>query len=191
MTESELIAALRQGSQSAFNEIYRLYAKRLFAFCYQFCKSVEETEEIVEDVFVKLWLHRASIRHDDTVRPLLFVIMRRRLINAYRARVSSPVYSSYQEMAMARRADSSHADYQLEYDDFVRRLHQAVGELPATQRKVFVMAKLEGLRNREIVSALGLSEQTVKNQLFLAVKYLRARLDPFALLYLCLAGMGC
>ena len=52
------------------------------------------------------------------------------------------------------------------------------------------MAKLEGLRNREIVSALGLSEQTVKNQLSLAVKYLRGRLAPFARLYLCLAGMG-
>ena len=188
VAESKLIAMLMQGSQAAFGEIYHRYAKLLYVFCLRYCKSAEESEEIVADAFVQLWQHRDSLRRTDTVRPLLFVTVRRRLVNAFRARVASPVYASYQELGVLHPADGVRADRQLEYDDFVRRLYALLDGLPPSQRRVFVMSRLEGCRNREIMEALGLSEQTVKNQLSMALKYVRAHLRPLCLMALWLSA---
>lgn len=176
MDEAKIIEELTQGSAAAFDSAYRLYAGRLYAFCLKFCKSHEEAEEIVNDVFVRLWLSRGTIHHDKSLRPLLFTISRRLLINAYRHRANSPEYASYLEATEVNTGNGHGADRQIEYDEFVMRLQAAIGRLPATQQKVVRMSKFEGMSNKEIVAELGLSEQTVKNQLSLALKRLRKEL---------------
>lgn len=63
MNEEELVYQLKQESQDAFNRIYNMYSARLYAYCMQYVKSREDTEEIVQDVFIKLWINRHSIIH--------------------------------------------------------------------------------------------------------------------------------
>lgn len=58
MNEEELVYQLKQESQDAFNRIYNMYSARLYAYCMQYVKSREDTEEIVQDVFIKLWINR-------------------------------------------------------------------------------------------------------------------------------------
>jgi RNA polymerase sigma-70 factor (ECF subfamily) len=70
-TETVLILQLKEGSSKAFDNIYRMYAKRLYAYCLQFTKSPEDSEEIVQNVFVKLWTNRKRIRQEDTLPSLL------------------------------------------------------------------------------------------------------------------------
>ncbi len=72
MNEEELVYQLKQESQDAFNRIYNMYSARLYAYCMQYVKSREDTEEIVQDVFIKLWINRHSIIHGDT-SALLFL----------------------------------------------------------------------------------------------------------------------
>lgn len=176
MDEANIIEGLTQGSAAAFDKAYRLYAGRLYAFCLKFCKSRQEAEEIVNDVFVRLWLARGTIHHDKSLKPLPFTISRRFLTNAYRHRVNSPVYASYLEAVTRDVGGGQEADRQVEYDDFARKLQVAIDRLPPTQRKVVRLSKFEGMSNKEITAALGLSEQTVKNQLSLALKQLRKEL---------------
>lgn len=72
-TETELILQLRKGSMKAFDEIYELYARRLFAFCLKYTKSKENAEEIMEDTFVWLWNNRSTLEEAESVKPLLFL----------------------------------------------------------------------------------------------------------------------
>ena len=88
--EHLLIADLKKGSKEAFDEIYRLYAGRLLAYCAQYTKCREDAEEIVQDVFVALWNSRQTIRQEETLRSLLFTISKHRVINAYRVSRLSP-----------------------------------------------------------------------------------------------------
>ena len=104
----------------AFDEIYRLYARRLFAFCLKYTKSKENAEEIMEDTFVWLWNNRSTLEEADSVKPLLFLRAKHYLINAYRKVINSPVYEDY--MDYLDHYNSTTADSQLEYDDFVRQL---------------------------------------------------------------------
>lgn len=181
--EEQLIMELKGGSRAAFNEIFQLYAARLYVFCHQFCKSAEEAEEIVNDTFLKLWLNRESIRNEDTLRPLLFVTSRRLLINAYRRRVNSLEYASYLELTKGATESDGRSDHWIEYDDFVRRLNAAIATLPPTQQKIIRMSKIEGMSNKEIQVELGLSQQTVKNQLSVALKTLREKMGLLFFLF--------
>uniref|UniRef100_A0AB33JJQ4 RNA polymerase sigma-70 factor n=2 Tax=unclassified Prevotella TaxID=2638335 RepID=A0AB33JJQ4_9BACT len=178
--EKQIIIELKQGSSRALHLVYELYAKRLCAFCVEYTKSVEDAEEIVEDVFVKLWDKRETIRQEDSLKSLLFVMSRRMLINAYRARVHSVSFADYVEMQDV--VDEGGSERQLNYDDFMRQLERNLQKLPLTQQRIIRMSRLEDMPNREIAKVLNLSEQTVKNQLSIGLQVLRRKLGKYSLL---------
>lgn len=169
--EALLITELKAGSQQAFNAIYQLYGKQLYAFGMRYCKSRESVEELVEDTFVWLWTNRSRIRQRQTLRPLLFYRMHHYLINAYRATVRSSVYEDYLYSREQQRCDTAE---NLEYDDFVKTFYQALERLPAQERNIIRMSKIEQMSNKEIATKLNLKEQTVKNELSSGLKGLRA-----------------
>jgi RNA polymerase sigma-70 factor (ECF subfamily) len=182
--ETLLIFQLKQGSQKAFDKIYRMYAKRLYAYCLQFTKSPEDSEEIVQDVFVRLWTNRVHIRQEDTLRSLLFIMAKHHMISAFRSKINQPVYKEYVSYKEAMSVDG--ADRKLEYHEFVKKFRKAVQSLPDTQRKVIVLSKIKELSNKEIAEKLALSEQTVKNSLSTGLKKLRIELDKGYFLYVLL-----
>lgn len=178
--ETTLIAELKQDSQQALRGIYERYAGRLYAFGLQYCKSRECVEELVEDTFVWLWTHRRSIRQSNSLRAVLFIRMRHFLINAYRTTVNSVEFEDY--LNYKGRLTDGDTDW-LEYDDFVRMVHDAIARLPETQRRVVQLSRMERLSNHDIAHRLNLKEQTVKNQLSLGLKALKQMLGPAYGLY--------
>lgn len=175
ISEPQLIDALKRGDSKAFDSIYEIYAKRLYGYCLSLTKSPEDTEEIVQDVFLRLWTQRELIRQTDTLRSLLFIMAKHQVLNALRARIAHPTYEEYVDY-LATADTSSDSSHKVEYHDFLRNFHSALTKLPATQQRVVSLSKLAQKTNREIAAELGLSEQTVKNQLSLGLKALRALL---------------
>jgi RNA polymerase sigma-70 factor (ECF subfamily) len=186
MNEKELIILLKQGSQKAFDSLYQMYAKRLYAYCYQYTKSREETEEIVQDVFMKLWINKSTIRQEDTINSLLFTIARNQLINGYKSRLNSFVFEEYVDYCNQEELSVNDTAHRVEYDDFCRLLDKAMTYLSDTQQKVFDYCKLRQLSNRETAKRLSLQEQTVKNQLSIALKILREKLPKIIIFILLL-----
>jgi RNA polymerase sigma-70 factor (ECF subfamily) len=180
-TEALLIFQLKQGASKAFDRIYQMYAKRLYAYCMQFTKSPEDSEEIVQDVFVKLWTNREHIRQKDTLRSLLFIMTRHHIISAFRSRINQPVYEEYINCKEAMSVND--VSQQLEYQDFVEKFKKTVQTLPVTQQKVVVLSKIKELSNKEIAEELALSEQTVKNLLSVGLKKLKDMISKLYFLY--------
>ncbi len=181
-TEHDLIQDLKRGSHKAFDRIYRMYSKRLYAYSLQFTKSPEESEEIVQEVFIKLWSDRLKIKQDETLRSLLFIMAKHRLINAWRFKVNHPVYEDYVNYLNVLSTEDAHK--KLEYNEFLGRFRQIMKMLPLTQQKVIHLSRIKQLSNKEIAEALSLSEQTVKNQLSLGLKALKEKLNKVLLLLL-------
>lgn len=180
LREQELIRELKANSRKAFDDIYRMYARRLLAYCKQYTKSLEDAEEIVQDVFVRLWNNRSRIHQEETLRSLLFTMSKNQLINAYRSRANSPAYEDYVECRAELFAADTH--YRVEYEEFLQALRRALHVLPLTQRKVIELTRLQELSNKEAARALSLSEQTVKNQLSLGLKALKKELAKVIML---------
>ena len=172
--EKFLIQALKTGSYKAFDKIYQLYAKRLYAYSLQFTKSAEDSEEIIQDVFVKLWTNREKIRQEDTLRSLLFIMTKHHVINAFHSKVNEPVYEDY--IDYKNELSINDTGRNLEYEEFVERFTKTVEKLPSTQQKIVILSKIQQLSNKEIAEELSLSEQTVKNQMSIALKVLRQKL---------------
>lgn len=168
--ERHIINLLRQGSQWAFETIFNKYSKELFVYSMQFTKSTEKAEEIVHDVFIRLWLNRDKLKDVDTLHPLLFQMSKNQLINAFRANVNSPVFKEYVEQMDHRRNDDHST---MEYEEFVRLINRCLDKLPRQQRLIVEKSKLDDLSPTEIAKELDLSVQTVRNQLSQGLKTLR------------------
>lgn len=172
--ENDWIEELKHGSTHAFSKVYDFYAPCLYSFCLNMSKTREETEEVVEDVFLWLWNHRDQLMHSDSLKHLLFLRTRHYLINIYRANINAPRFEDY--VACCNRLESDTTYEQIYYDDFLFQFEQLMEILTDTQRKIIRLSKLEGYSAKEIAKKLNLSEQTVRNQLTMGVKKLRKHL---------------
>ncbi len=177
MEETLLVTHLRNGSYQAFDTLYRMYAKRLYAYCLQFTKSAEESREIVQETFVKLWENRSTLKECQTIRPLLFAIAKNDLINAYKKRLNSPVYEDYVCFQDALKSEDTH--HRIEYREFQDGVEKAIGKLSPSQQRIIRLSRFQNLSNQEIALQTGLSEQTVKNQLSAGLKKLKELITEF------------
>lgn len=179
MDEKELILQLKQGSEKAFDCIYSMYAARLYGYSMQYTKSREDSEEIVQDVFTKLWQYRESIIQTESLAPFIFRIAKNQLINAYKSRLNSFHIETYIDFCNEHKLSTSDTHHIVEYDDFCKILKTALKKLPPTQQNVIEYCKLKDLSNQEAAEILNLKEQTIKNQLSIGLKALRDELDKY------------
>lgn len=182
--ESLYIKELKNGSQAAFNTLYDIYCARLYGYCYQYTKSHQDAEEIVQDVFVKLWTYKETIRDEDTILYFLFRIARNQLINNYRSKMNSPTFEEYVSYNNDSSLSVNTTTQAIEYDDFCKLIDSIRQTLPETQQKVYEYSKHQQMSNKEIAETLHLSEQTVKNQLSQALKVFKEKLSKYYFLYL-------
>ena len=168
--EVRLIRELKAGSIPAFNELYERYFSKVYSYCLQISKSPQKAVDITQEVFLKLWEYRKSIRSVDSINPLLFKMAKNNLISAYREALNSKTYEDY---VLYSQSMSDEKSSRIEYMDFLKILNQCVRELPKIEREVLLMSRKQLLKNKEIAAKLGLSEQTVKNRLVSAVKHLK------------------
>lgn len=169
--ERRIISELKKGSKDAFDKIYQMYSKRLYIYCYQYTKNKETTEEIIQDVFVRIWFNREKIRQDESLKALLFIMVKNHIINAYKANLNSPIYEDYIEVKSEYSINNTH--HQIEYEEFLNLVMNELKKLPMTQQSVIKLSRFENLSNKEISIKLGLSEQTIKNQLSIGLKALK------------------
>ena len=172
--EQRYIRELKADSRKAFNALYRMYCARLYAFAYQYTKSREDAEEIVQDTFTKLWMYRASIRQEESLTRFLFQITKNLLINRFHSVVNSPLFEEFvTECHEAASTEKESASSRLEFEEFREMLLSVIRQLPATQQKIVHCRLFDELTPPETAQKLQLSEQTVRNQFSMALKHLR------------------
>lgn len=173
MNDKELVCRMQNGSKDAFNRIYAKYARKLYLYSFQYVKSREDAEEIVQDVFVKLWVYRRNILNGELLNAFIFRIAKNQIINRYKSCLRSAVYEEYVEYCNDIRFSVADAAVPLEYDDFCKRLNKAMESLTDTQRKAVDYVKIQNFTIKEAAEKLRLKEQTVKNAVTAGLKTLR------------------
>jgi RNA polymerase sigma-70 factor (ECF subfamily) len=181
--EKQYILELNRGSYKAFDALYTLYSRRLYAFALKMTKSHSDAKEIVQDTFVRLWLNRENVLPEDSFQSYLFTIARNTILNKMRTLINMPVFVDYMEYMNEHHLSADNTSEGMEMDEFRKKLEQAKETLPETQKNVFELSKELGLSHTEVAKQLNLSEQTVRNQLSLALKTLRKKLAENAVLF--------
>lgn len=179
---------------SAFSEIYVVYFPRMLRFARTYIIDKEDAENLVQDIFIYLWENRTVLEGIRFPQAFLFTLVRRRSIDFLRKKLSV----SYKEGSLDE-VESHEYQYKLysleAFDEFKfsdedmeRLLHEAIERLPEQCRRIFIESKLNNKRYKEIADEMGLSVQTVKNQVMIALRKLREELKDYLPLVVFLIG---
>ena len=175
-TNSELLLRLKEGNIVAFDSIYEKYCKRLYAFVIRYVKYDSDAEEIVQEVFIKIWETRIKIDIYSSFESYLFTITYNSAISLLRKRVHEKKYlehvKSLQEVNIA-----SELTDDLYFKELNSKLQSLLLELTPRQREIFLLSREDGLTHDEIAKKLGISVNTVKNHIVSVLNFLKLNID--------------
>ena len=182
ITDNEaLFEALRSGDATAYATLFSAYYQRLCRYAMRFVHDEDATEDLVQDCFLRLYERRAALT-PTSLSSLLFTMVRNRCLNYLKHKV---LVEGYQAEALKQQGGSEqlyaldmtgNADAVVLYDDLRRQLDAIIAALPPRTREVFAMSRNEGMKNKEIAAALGISEKVVEKHITKALAAMRAGL---------------
>jgi len=172
-SDHDLVDCLQKGDLEAFDLVFRRYADRLYGFSLKYLKSKEEAEELVQDVFLKIWENRKNLKREGAFRSYLFTIAYHNMCRIFRKRVSLEKLAK----EISSPGDESFTlDESLDYRSSLDQVNKLIDQLPPRQKEIFIKSRKEGKSTKEIVAELNIVPGTVDNQVSEALKFLRKNL---------------
>jgi RNA polymerase sigma-70 factor (ECF subfamily) len=158
----------------AYKELYLLMFDSLFQFSYSLVKSKQVAQELVSDVFIKLWQIRSQMNTIDNLKPYLFGITKNFSLS-YLARASKNLSIQIDDIEMDEIDIESLIEFKNPEDLFIsketiKNVIQAIQNLPPQCQIIFSLVKVEGLKYKEVAKLLNISVFTVRNQVAIAIK---------------------
>ncbi len=175
-SNTDLLRLLKNGDILAFDAIYERYCKRLYCFVLRYIKQESDAEEIVQEVFLKIWEAREKIDLTTSFNSFLFTIAYNTTISLLRKRVNEKKYLEHLEL----RQKINEADEIIEEIDFKELNNQVkslLDHLTPRQKEIFILSREEGLTHEQISQKLNISANTVKNHLVSALAYLKDHMN--------------
>ena len=169
--KNEMLTSIGEGDEAAFTEFYLQHRKRIYTVAFKLTHSNSVAEEIVQDVFLKLWLKRADLRDIQYLNSYVYIVTRNevyRVLNQI-ARNYKTVLLTEDDQSLATN-DSSDPLMEKEYHLL---LQKAINQLPSQQQQVYRLMKDQGLKREEVAKLLEVQPGTVKFHLAQAMKNVR------------------
>lgn len=180
--DSSTIQHLMAGDETALSFIYDIHSEQVYQLAFRFLKDTAWSEEIVQDVFLKLWLNRQGLDDKGDMWLYLYVITKRLCLNKLREIRKSTAL--FEQLLLNIEAESKRSDEQLMAEELERHAQQLIARLPKQQQLIFKLSREDGLTHNEIAQKLGLSPNTVKNHMVQALKTLKSSLGQSGYTYL-------
>ncbi len=169
-----LVERLRNGDVKAFDNIYAKYSSRIYSFCLKYIKSKNDAEEIVQSLFVKLWVTRKRLKKELSFRSYLFTIAYNEMCKVFRKQHHKILYLKQ----FIR--DNPDLSFEIEEDInnqlLLNKVEQIINNLPEKHRTILLKRRDEGKSSKEIGSEMHLSPGTVDNYFSEAVYIIRKKI---------------
>lgn len=182
--ESELISSIAGGNEEAFAVFFYRYGALLHPVILRVVKNKSVAEDVISDVFLKIWINRAKLPEVDNIRAYLNRMAINVSINYLRKdRLQEAVLK---KIFTDLPTSDNEAESRITANELKQVIDQAVQILPVQQKKVFELSRKDGLDRKAIAELLGLSENTVKNHLRLALHHVQEFIHQRYGLQICL-----
>ncbi|MET6997085.1 RNA polymerase sigma factor [Chitinophaga defluvii] len=175
LKDNELLLAFHGGDEKAFNQLFARYRNQLFTYLFKITKSRETAEEIVLDVFLKIWSGREMAPQITNFEAFLFRVAHNKAYDFLRAAQRSILLKRDISEAILLSSDET-ADEKLLNRDVNQTLKTAVDQLSPQRQLVFELSREQGLNYDEIAARLQLSRNTVRNHLSASLQFIRTYL---------------
>lgn len=172
--DNELVHLLQRGNVKAFDLLFEGYSSKLFGFALKYLKNEADAEELVQEVFVKVWENRQALKSELSFKSYLFTIALNKIRKHFNKKATSLRYLE------SLRNDTEFNDYQSinddNYDSALHQINLIIEQMPPRRRNIFMKSKLEGKSSKEIAAELNISAGTVDNQVSEALRFIRTQL---------------
>jgi len=172
----ELLTRLKNGDMLAFDRVYELFSHKLFSFVFKILKNEAEADDIVQEVFVKIWESRHKLEDYKSLNSYIFTIAYNHSIDLIRKRINNTKYLEHLKNS-ASICVSPTTVTQIEFGELSKQVERLIANLPGRQKQVYLLHREDGLNYPEIAEKLGISKNTVENHMAKALKYLRQNMD--------------
>jgi RNA polymerase sigma-70 factor, ECF subfamily len=175
-SDGQILEAIKRDDNVAYEMVFREYYRPMTAYAFRFLNNLPESENIVQEVFLRLWQKRREIMITSSLQNYLFRSVKNQCINYID---HEKIKSGYQDMVI------NHETNRIEYSEFFlefglkRRIETAIAALPEKRQEIFRLARENGLKYREIADRLKISVKTVETQMTLSIKQLRESLKEY------------
>ncbi|MCX6225396.1 MAG: RNA polymerase sigma-70 factor [Bacteroidia bacterium] len=171
-----------------FEKLFKTHYSRLCSYANLFLNDPDAAEDVVQDLFFKLWKNRDEITINTTIKSYLFRAVRNGCMNVIDHISVREAYKIVNEEDI-KDSEGNLIDETI-VSELEQRIKETIDQLPVVRRKIFIMSRFDGLKYHEIADKLNISVKTVENQMYQALKYLRERLvDYLPLMLLIFKGI--
>lgn len=169
--EKLLVKEIKEGDHESFRQIYHKYCEKVYLFAARYINNFKEAEEIVQEVFSRIWEHRKNLDENRSFNAYLLTITRNIIFNENRKKVNFNIYAQY--IIKYLQGNSNQTENQVIYENVKNLINEEVDKFPPKRRQIYNMSRNEGLSYLEIAKKLNISEKTVETHLRLALGRLK------------------
>lgn len=173
--DKSILLALTKGDVKAFESIYKMFSKPLYRRLMYILKNTDEVDEIIHNVFLKIWIKRETIDLDKNFSSYLLKIANSMAIDHLRRNIRTQAVSDVILRATTEEIPSVEDNYLKKEEWSI--VEEAIGLMPPQRKLIFTMFKLEGKSYKEISDELAISTSTISSQMVIAMKFLRKHLN--------------
>jgi RNA polymerase sigma-70 factor (family 1) len=165
------IKNLKKGDVLSFDCIFKKYNKKVYCFAFSYLKNREEAQDIVQEVFMSLWRNRSQINEYYVFSKYLFKITYNATCKKFRKQASDK--KQLEEVARNSIQEDNSTDLEIEYNNLLETANEIIENMPARQRRIFLLSVKDQLTSEQIAHKLNISKKTVENYLALVKTSLR------------------
>ncbi|MFC0316744.1 MULTISPECIES: RNA polymerase sigma-70 factor [Olivibacter] len=165
------IIAIRAGNQKAFRLFYDDLKHPIYNYAFRFFRSAILAEEIVQEVFMQIWKHRATLDPTQSAKAYTYRIARNLIYNKLKEIVRHEEYINH--VFYSHAVSHEAVEDSLDYKELQQLYEEAISKLPPQRQLIFRMSRIEFLSHEEIADQLAISKNTVKDQIVKALKFIK------------------
>ena len=173
----ELLQQIAAGDQAAFRQVYAYFYKRLYQFALAIVKTRESAEEIVEDVFVRIWQQKETLPAIRNLRVYLYTATKNTSLNYLSKKARESIAEPFDHIHIELGGSDITPEQILITAEMYQKVQKAVEALPPRCKMIFKLVREDGLRYKEIAEILNISVNTIDVQMAIAVKRIATALE--------------
>lgn len=184
ISDSNLTYLIKIGNKEAFHVIFERYAPRIYNFALSYLRNEQDAEELVQDVFLRIWEKKEQLDKSKNLKSFIFKIAVNTIYDLIRRRNIEEAFRDFVRHDYEPGIENTW--HTVIFEEMLANVNELVKEMPAQRQKIFRLSRVEGLPNDTIARKLNLSKRTVENQLYRALSFLKKHFDKesvFALLF--------